>query len=305
MALEIDTTYHTEGIKITNLDRITVDYESFVLQDQWYKIHIPCMHHHISDIRVDGESIAHCLNSGVMSNSFYEIWIHGDLCKYFSRISKCIAHDDLMRFKDLKKKYLITESWNEPLMHNFIPNSVRNFFANGDGPYWYHKDDYANLPYEEYHGPTVDTDLNLNDDLQFADTKFYGQGKCKSLKPNPNLPTIPVDDIKNEKLRMTMKQFGFSEMLQIQYVELMPNSWLPVHMDDWTYDNGRHIMTGPVQLYFVLSGNKGDIKFKFKNVGLIDIGKPIFINNQNFVHSLVYTGKQKRGVLLAYGVRNT
>ena len=128
-----------------------------------------------------------------------------------------------------------------------------------------YKDDHANLPFEEYHGPTVDTNLDLNDDLQFADTKFYGQGKCKSLKPNPNLPTMPVDDIKNEKLRMALKQFGFSEMLQIQYVELMPNSWLPVHMDDWTYDSGRHIMTGPVQLYFVLSGNKKDINYAKRN----------------------------------------
>ena len=43
--------------------------------------------------------------------------------------------------------------------------------------------------------------------------------------------------------------------------------------------------------------------FKFKNVGLLDVDKPIFINNQAFIHSLVYTGKSNRAVLLAYGNR--
>ena len=42
---------------------------------------------------------------------------------------------------------------------------------------------------------------------------------------------------------------------------------------------------------------------KFKNVGLIDTSKPIFINNHKFIHSLVYTGSKPRGVLLAYGIR--
>ena len=305
MGLEIKTAHNTKGIKITNLDRITVDYQKFVLGDQWYKVLIPCMKHHILDIRVHGESIAHCMNSGVTSSKGYELWIHGDLSQYFARLSRYIAHDDLMRFKDLKKKYLITESWNEKIKGDFVPPSVKNFFAKGDGPHWYHKDDVDSLPYLEYEGPAVDTNINLEEDLQFSDTKFYGQGKCKSLKANPNLPTMPVSEIKNQGLRSTMEQFGFTDMLQMQYVELMPNSWLPVHMDDWTYDSGRNFMKGPVQLYFVLSGDTKNIKFKFKNVGLLNVENPIFINNQKFVHSLVYTGDTPRGVLLAYGNRKS
>ena len=99
-----------------------------------------------------------------------------------------------------------------------------------------------------------------------------------------------------------MEQFGFSDLLQIQYVELQPNSVIPLHRDDFYYENGRNVIDGPTQLYFVLSGNKDDIKFKFKNVGLLDVTKPIFINNHRFIHSLVYTGSEPRGVLLAYGV---
>jgi len=57
-------------------------------------------------------------------------------------------------------------------------------------------------------------------------------------------------------------------------------------------------------LYFVLTGDSDNIKFKFKNVGLLDVGKPLFINNRGFVHSLIYTGTEPRGVLLAYGVRS-
>ena len=100
-----------------------------------------------------------------------------------------------------------------------------------------------------------------------------------------------------------MRQFGFTDILQMQYVELQPNSVLPIHKDDFTYEDGKSIIHGPTQLYCVLSGDTEHIKFKFKNVGLIDVSKPIFINNSRFVHSLVYTGDKPRGVLLAYGVR--
>ena len=160
------------------------------------------------------------------------------------------------------------------------------------------------MPYVKYDGE-IDTDIDLDEDLQFTDTKFYGQGRCKSLKPQPVLPTIKLDQIKNEKLRNTMERFGFTDILQMQYVELQPNSVLPIHMDDFTYEDGKDIIAGPTQLYCVLSGNSADIKFKFKNVGMLDVSKPIFINNHRFVHSLVYTGAIPRGVLLAYGIRQT
>ena len=159
------------------------------------------------------------------------------------------------------------------------------------------------MPYIQHDGD-VDTDVDLDEDLQFKDTKFYGQGQCKSLKPHPVLPTIKLEQIKNKKLRDAMGSFGFKEILQMQYVELQPNSVLPIHMDDFTYEDGKSIIDGPTQLYCVLSGDPKDIKFKFKNVGLIDVSKPIFINNRRFVHSLVYTGTIPRGVLLAYGIRS-
>ena len=116
------------------------------------------------------------------------------------------------------------------------------------------------------------------------------------------MPLKDIKDIKNSKLKDTMKQFGFGKILQMQYVELQPNSVIPVHRDDFTYEDGKHIISGPTQLYCVLSGSTEDIKFKFKNVGLLDVSKPIFINNHKFVHSLVYTGNKPRGVLLAYGI---
>ena len=43
---------------------------------------------------------------------------------------------------------------------------------------------------------SVDTDVDLDEDLQFTDTKFYGHGQCKSLKAQPGLPTIKLEQIK-------------------------------------------------------------------------------------------------------------
>ena len=302
MQVQIFTNTDTT-VECQDLDRKVIgQHKIFDLPESWHKVKIPLPRTDITDIEIGGESIKHCLNSGINTDNGYEIWLHGDPAEYFSRIAECIAHEDLLRFKNLKNKYLITESWNETVEGDFIPSSVKQFFATGEGPYWYHKDDFHNLPYVEYDGD-VDTDIELDEDLQFTDTKFYSQGQCKSLKPQPVLPTIRLDQIKNQKLRNTMRQFGFTDILQMQYVELQPNSVLPVHRDDFTYEDGKSIIDGPTQLYCVLSGDSKGIKFKFKNAGLIDVGKPIFINNSRFVHSLVYTGDKPRGVLLAYGVR--
>ena len=134
MNLEIDTKFATTDIQITNLDRRSAKYGSFAIDRQWYKITIPSRRDNIIDIKIDGESIRQCLNAGVETDNGYELWIHGDLSELFSRISDRIAQDDVLRFIDLRKKYLITESWNEYVEGDYIPNSVKNFFANGQGP---------------------------------------------------------------------------------------------------------------------------------------------------------------------------
>ena len=297
---KVDASFESIGLSGDTISQSGI----ITMPNSWHKCYINLQRKDITDIKIGNESIKHCINAGNNTANGYEIWLHGDPAEYFSRISKCIAQEDLLRFKNLQDKYLITESWNEQVEGDFIPPSVKRFFAMGDGPHWYHKDDFHNLPYIEYDG-NVDTNMELDDDLQFTDTKFYGQGKCKSLKPTPALPTIKLEQIKNKKLRNTMQQFGFTDILQMQYVELQPNSVLPIHMDDFTYEDGKSIIDGPTQLYCVLSGDSKDIKFKFKNVGLIDVSKPLFINNRRFVHSLVYTGKIPRGVLLAYGIRQS
>ena len=305
MRVDIKTTNSINKVTITNLDKeLLPKLGTIFISDNWHKLLIPCNRHNIIDITISGESIKHCLNSGKENEQGYEIWLHGNLAEYFSRISECIAQDDLLRFKNLESKYLHTVSWNEKIEGDFIPTHVKRFFANGEGPFWYSKSDFHNLPYVEYNGKDIDTDVNLDEDLQYVDNKFYGNGQCKSLKQLPVLPTIKTEQIKNTKLKETMQQFGFTDILQIQYVELQPNSVIPVHRDDFTYEDGKHIIDGPTQLYCVLSGNTEDIKFKFKNAGLIDVSKPIFINNHRFVHSLVYTGDKPRGVLLAYGIRS-
>jgi len=303
MQVDIITKIPIRNVKITNLDKESSTQALPLEVDcEWYRLTIPCDRTNIKDIIIGGESIEHRLNSGKNINEGFEIWINGDLAKYFSRLSTCIAQDDLLKFKNLDKKYLQTVSWNEHITGDFIPNHVISFFGSGEGPFWYHRQDFHKLPYVKYEGPNVSTDIDLDKDLTFRDTKFYGAGNCKSIKPMPTRPTMPVESIKDAKLREAMKQFGFSEVLQMQYVELQPNSVIPVHKDDFYYEDGRDIIDGPTQLYFVLSGNKSEVKFKFENVGLIDVDGPIFINNHRFIHSLVYTGKEPRGVLLAYGI---
>ena len=300
--LEIITKNTVDGITITDLNRLKHDYKTFVLKEEWFKLTIPCARRDITDLLINGESIRHRLNAGLVTPQGYEIWIHGNLARMFSRLSQCIAQDDLLIFKNLQEKYLICESWNECVDGEFVPTSVKQFFANGEGPFWYHRDSWHKLPYVNYDGEDITCDFSADEDLIHEDTRFYGEGMCRSTKINPTLPTTRVGDIKNKGLRDMMGKFGFTEILQIQQITMQPNSVLPVHRDDFIYEPSKNIIRGPSQLYFVLSGDKDKIKFKFKNVGLLNVDRPIFINNQEFVHSLVYTGDEPRTVLLAYGV---
>ena len=113
---------------------------------------------------------------------------------------------------------------------------------------------------------------------------------------------MKVEEIKNKNLRMAMQQVGFVEVLQMTYVELDPKSVIPIHRDDCTYFTGKYIIDGPSQLWLRISGDHKTVKFKFKNAGMIDVSKPVFINNKDFVHSLVHSGDQPRGVLLVTGI---
>ena len=293
-------------IECQDLDHNTVTHDLvFDLTPGWHKITIPLPRKDIIKIEVDGEDIRYYINSGHNTEKGYVLWLNSDLDQFYTRTSECIAQDDLLRFKNMPKKYMHTVSWNEKVEGDFIPEHIKRFFAKGDGPFWYLKSDYHRLPYIEYNGgpvPEIDPATDLDEDLDFIDEKFQGAGQCKSLKKNPVLPTIKTEQLKNKNLRNLFQQLGFTDMLQITYVELGPKSIIPIHRDDSTYFNANHILQGPSQGWLRISGDHEKVKFKFKNAGLIDVSKPMFINNREFVHSLVHSGDKPRGVLLFTGI---
>jgi len=309
MQVHIHTNLNTDKdvqIQCQDLDGETVTHGLiFDLAPTWHKITIPLTRREIVRIEIGGADLRYFINSAQKTEKGLEIWLNGNIEEVFDRVSECIAQDDLLRVKDLSKKYMHTVSWNEKVGGDFVPDHIKRFFAKGDGPFWYMKSDYNKLPYIEYNGPPVpkiDPATDLDEDLTFIDEKFTGQGKCKSWKRNPGLPTMMVEDLKNKNLRMAMQQVGFVEVLQMTYVELDPESVIPIHRDDCTYFTGKHIIDGPSQLWLRISGDHKKVKFKFKDAGMIDVSKPVFINNKDFVHSLVHSGDQPRGVLLVTGI---
>jgi hypothetical protein len=279
---------------------------TFNLKKQWYKLIFDCNRYSVKDIKIGDESIKHILNSGRNVGNNFEIWIHGDLSVLMTRVFDCIAQDDLLRWKDLSKKYLSTESWNESAAE-FVPQHVKNFFSNGQGPYWWSYDDKINLPWVNLTKKIeIDRELllkNLKDDLTYIDEKFYNTAKCISLKPTPKLPCVELSAIKNNILRKFIQDAGYKDVLQVQYVEMSKKSFIGLHRDDFQYSTGYHIIKGPTQLYFVLKGDTKKFKFKFDRAGLVDVTQPIVINNCLFNHSLFYSGDDTRGVLLIYGNR--
>ena len=307
MQVDIKTDVKIGKVAITDLDKKPYSYYwTIFISEGWYKFLIPCSRENIIDITIDDESIKQYLNSGCNTALGYEIWLNGNIADYFSRLTECFAQDDLLKFKDVSKKYLLTESWNEIIEGDYIPNSDKNFFAKGEGPYWWHKANFHTLPYIN-----IDKEILVNKkqlleelemDLTFKDNKFYDNALCNSLQAHPELPCIDVDSIKSPELKKLMTAVGFSKVLQIQSVTLKPNSVIPMHRDDFLYQSGRHIIAGPTQFYFVLDGDPKGFYFKFAKAGIIDVSNPLFINNSQFVHSLVYSGSVPRTTLLVYGI---
>ena len=304
MQVEIKATVKLDNIIITNLDKNLCKFTPF--DNEWYKFLIPCKRNNITDITIDGETIKQVLNAGRETDKGYELWLHGDMSVLFSRVKMCIAQRDLLKFQDLSTRYLHTVSWNEKVEGDYISSTDKKFFQSGAGPHWWSKYDFRNIPYIEIQ---KDIQVNktllledINKELLWKDNKFYGTTNCKSLQVRPNLPCIDINDIKGNELKKLMTNAGFSKILQMTYVEMKPKSSIPLHRDDFLYESGHHIIEGPTQFYFLLSGNPNEVHLRFGRAGMIDVSKPIFINNSEFMHSLVYTGNTVRGAFLAYGI---
>ena len=112
MQVDIKTKFPIKIRKTTNLDRVSSEsLWPIDIDENWHKITIPCDRNNIIDITINNESIKHCLNAGINTENGYEIWLHGNLAEYFSRIAKkskasLNLNDDV--FFDKSKRLVIT-----------------------------------------------------------------------------------------------------------------------------------------------------------------------------------------------------
>ena len=294
---------HEIVVKIEDLNRqVNTQGHLFDIPCEWQKLTINLARKNISKITIQGVDIGMILNSGSQNNSNFTIWLHGDVGVLKQRIVECIEQDDLLRWMPLNSKYLLTESYNESAP-GFVPEYIQRFFGRGEGPYWWNYNNNDSLPYRPVEIDfDKDTLLNsLDEDLTYVDKKFTKNATCKSLQARPQLPLTPVTQLKNDYLKKFLTELNYKSMLQIQYVEMGPKSFIDIHMDDFSNASGLMYVKGASQLYCVLKGDSSMFKMKFAKAGMIDVTKPKYINNNAFAHSLYYAGEDTRGALLIYG----
>lgn len=290
-------------VKIEDLNRqFKTQGHTFDIPCKWQKLTINLSRKNISKITIEGVDIGMILNSGSQYKTNFTIWLHGDIGVLKQRIVECIDQDDLLRWMPLNSKYLLTESYNESAPA-FVPDHIQRFFERGEGPYWWNYNKNEKLPYRSTEVEFDKQKLleSLDEDLTYVDKKFSNNAICKSLQASPQLPLTPVTQLKNDYLKKFLTELDFKSMLQIQYVEMEPKSFIDIHMDDFANDSGLMYIRGASQLYCVLKGDSSKFKLKFARAGMIDVTKPTYINNNAFAHSLYYDGEEPRGALLIYG----
>ena len=175
MRVKITANTDITNILCTDLSNnsVLVDTE-FDIEAKWYQLKITGDRRQIQDICINNESIKMVLNSGTQYQNVFSIWIHGDLNKLFERVFGCIDQPDLLRWQDISKKYLATVSYND-VAPDFVPEHVKKFFADGQGPYWWNYDNKDSLPFKNVELQIDKEKLmeSLNDDLTYSDQKFY------------------------------------------------------------------------------------------------------------------------------------
>lgn len=250
---------------------------------------------------IDGQGNIHQPGTALWDDGgCFKIWLHSNAGIFQERIRRCIRNGDFG--KDLSEKYQFT--CDKPLtIDQSFPVQVKSFFSTGQGPHWWHRNNYT-LPYFETKVPDVSKEQVMEECgkicVHTRETKGY---KIYSTNPNCNfdLPFLELDENVYPALTKLLAEIGMQKAMSIGFHSLGPGKYIDVHIDDEaSHRKAYQYLKGCTVFYWVLTDPK-DVHYKFGQAGLLPMDKPLFINPFGHVHSVINAGESTRWVVTIAG----
>jgi len=290
------------------------------LEKDWHLLVVPYRGQkiEIEDIQINGQSLQHVIYTGffedasgerfqpataVWTDGNFKIWIHPSIGFLKATIFEQIKNGDYG--KNLFENYMLTV--DRPInIPEYFPEELRDFFKNGSGPHWWHKD---NLPYKVL-DDTLSEDM-LNDKHKVVD-------QCHNIDINPRAknwttrrwkrtdvggtdyfanPT-KIDEQSFDGFGKYFTIMGWNHIIGMHDSDLGPRSWIHLHIDPCPHRENVNVK----KLYFTYEyENKEHILFKLNKAGLIPIDKAVLVNTWDHSHCVVNLGNNTRKNFIAYG----
>jgi len=276
----------------------------------------------IDDIMINGESIKHCIYTGVFQTdngerhfapSLWEpgkwtIWLHPNVGHYLQSMFTQINNGDYG--KNLDELYLHTVDM-PTIIDDKYPKHIKDYFAKGYGPRWWHRKNIKDLPYKVLHGDfdSLDREKILCETKQLPHKMEYRQGwNAISLKKRDDigLPMVDYADLQMPETEKMLRLVGYKSVLNVNWIGLDPYHSLPMHRDDIQNikqmdEQESNLFTGCVRFYWNIKKND-KFKFKMGEVGILPTDKPLLINPTRYAHCVVNDSNELRESIQAWGI---
>lgn len=275
----------------------------------------------IDDIKINGESIRHCIYTGVFQTekgerhflpSLWEpgewkIWLHPNVGHYFQTVFTQIDNGDYG--KNLDELYLHTV--DEPITINErYPQHIKSYFAKGYGPRWWNKKNVKDLPYKILEGDfeSLDKEKILQELKSLPHKIEYQPGwNTITLKPRGKigLPAVEYSDLNLPETEKMLRMAGYTSVINVNWISLDPYHSLQMHRDDIQNTQAMSaseadLFTGCVRFYWDIKNNP-NFKFKMGEAGILPTNKPLLINPTRYAHCVINDSDTLRESIQAWG----
>ena len=263
------------------------------LELSWYLLKLT--NNKINDILIDNSEVGSYKHTGYYEDDKFKIWIHPNIGYMISTLMSQINIVDLN--ENLYKNYMLTVDRPINIGEQF-PVHIQGFFGHGSGPKWWNKEKRP-FPYIVLEGDIVSQMMNEIGTLEeYLDTQADFSGKKgQTLKYNDqwyadgwkmeSYGKATLKDYDAESFSGFGKYFkdiGFKQLYQVYTAYLGPLGYINLHTDG---NKARKEQNSGNTRFYCGYHNTDNVYFKMAGVGLLPLDKPMLIDPQSFVHSVV------------------